>query len=298
MQLKQLLGYSNTSLHICAPGIPSPPPPKCEARCVDILCGFHACRHLINMFSLSLYTVSPPTITSQPQDRLSAIPEAGNVTFAISASGVHLSYSWQHNGQTLSADDGKYEGTDTPILTIHSIQETDEGLYLCVVTNRNGSVTSNTAILMLSRYLLEEKCYMHVTCTNPCTCTLASSYMHVCSLWQQYIRQLSSHPVTPPEILLGPQSMEVERGVIVELSCSAVGGGTLQFTWNTTANVTLPAPSTNEKNSTLTFIMSPTHMGDYQCTVTNERGSSVSETATINISMTTFSSNKGKLGKV
>lgn len=89
---------------------------------------------------------SAPTITSHPSN---ATEEEGeDATFSISATGAD-SYRWQKNGSNLS-NSSKYSGVTTTTLTVHDVEESDEGSYRCVASNGSGDTPSNSATLTVT----------------------------------------------------------------------------------------------------------------------------------------------------
>jgi hypothetical protein len=88
--------------------------------------------------SLSLHY--PPTITQQPQDTV--VNKGNSATLRISADGMTpLTFTWHRTGGALA-------GTgDT--LSIASVQTNNAGGYYVVVSNRLGTVTSQTATITL-----------------------------------------------------------------------------------------------------------------------------------------------------
>jgi len=90
--------------------------------------------------SLSLnLTPNVPMIAVQPTAQTPGIGNA--VTLAVAARGaVTLTYQWYKDGVAIS-------GATGATYTINSFQATDAGYYSVVVSNNNGSVTSNVASL-------------------------------------------------------------------------------------------------------------------------------------------------------
>ena len=89
---------------------------------------------------------------AEPRDALGVEP-GSNVTFSVDATGLRLRFLWQRVDETLLTDHTKYVGVATNMLTILSIRPEDAGLYVCVVSNAAGSVRSQGAILMLSKFM-------------------------------------------------------------------------------------------------------------------------------------------------
>ena len=102
----------------------------------------------------------------------------------------------------------------------------------------------------------------------------------------------TSHAVDPPTITVPPQSITVASGNNAEFTCTAIGEGTLAFTWTTTAPVNVPCSVPTHFNaqdgsetSTLSLTnVGSNHLGVYTCSVSNERGSAGTHQATLNLS--------------
>jgi len=95
---------------------------------------------LLFIISFSAYSQAPQ-ITQHP---LSGEKCTGNsVSFNVEATGASpLHYQWYFENNTV--------GTDSPTLTIPSVNQSNEGVYYCIVTNLSGSATSNDAILLVA----------------------------------------------------------------------------------------------------------------------------------------------------
>ena len=73
------------------------------------------------------------------------------MSFSVTATGTEpLSYQWQKDGVDLT-DGSSITGATTATLTIADVMESDEGGYMCVVTNTAGMDTSNTALLTVGK---------------------------------------------------------------------------------------------------------------------------------------------------
>jgi glucose/arabinose dehydrogenase len=88
-------------------------------------------------------TPTPPSITQQPANQSVLVGQ--NATFTVGATGTApLTYQWQRDG----ADIG---GATSSSFTLMSAQLTDSGAaFRCVVSNAQGSATSNAATLTVS----------------------------------------------------------------------------------------------------------------------------------------------------
>ncbi len=82
-----------------------------------------------------------PVITDHPDS--ATVPAGGSVTFEVTAVGATpLTYQWQRNSTPIS-------GATSRTLTITNVQAANAGSYNVVVTNTNGTATSNPAQLAL-----------------------------------------------------------------------------------------------------------------------------------------------------
>jgi formylglycine-generating enzyme required for sulfatase activity len=100
------------------------------------------------IWEYSSAAAAPPQITSpagQPQPQ--AVSVGGTATFSVQASGATpLSYRWQRDANNLT-EGGRITGTRSSTLRIANGQTSDAGNYRVVVSNPNGSVTSQSAQL-------------------------------------------------------------------------------------------------------------------------------------------------------
>ncbi len=88
---------------------------------------------------------SPPQITGQPQDQW--VTTGGTSTFTVAANSPGtMTYRWQRNGLFLT-DDSRITGTHSSTLQINQCSAGDAGSYSVLVSNPNGSVTSQNALL-------------------------------------------------------------------------------------------------------------------------------------------------------
>ena len=83
------------------------------------------------------------------------------MTFTVAATtgAGSLTYQWQLNGADLDPPPAGVSGATTSTLTIANVQESNEGMYRCVVTNAAGDTNSNAAQLTV-----REWSYMYMTC--------------------------------------------------------------------------------------------------------------------------------------
>ena len=73
-------------------------------------------------------TVTPPTITDQPDPQLLVVP-GQSATFTVVATGDNLMYQWQKGGSDIAI------GATSATYTIAAVAESDTGKYQCVVFN-------------------------------------------------------------------------------------------------------------------------------------------------------------------
>ena len=85
------------------------------------------------------------------------------MTFTVTATtdAGSLTYQWQLNGADLDPPPAGVSGANTSTLTIANVQERNEGMYRCVVTNAAGDTNSNAAQLTV-----REWSYMYMTCQS------------------------------------------------------------------------------------------------------------------------------------
>jgi hypothetical protein len=89
--------------------------------------------------------VIPPTIVGQPAPRTEYA--GSSVTFTLGASGTApLAYQWQKDDVNLT-DGGRISGATTGTLTLTSLTAADQGSYRAIVSNAQGTATSEGAAL-------------------------------------------------------------------------------------------------------------------------------------------------------
>lgn len=97
----------------------------------------------------SIFTVPPPEITTHPQDTVTNQGDRALLTCAASATYGPVTYQWQRvDGVPLDTD--KTFGITRNRLTISNTLPGDSGLYVCVVSNQDGSTTSREAFLRVN----------------------------------------------------------------------------------------------------------------------------------------------------
>ena len=102
----------------------------------------HPLTLITNSQAMNSATVGSPTISTQPAAQF--ILAAGqDVSLAVIATGVNLSYSWLYNDTPIA------DATNSTY-TITAAQPTDAGNYSVVVTNPYGSVTSSVAAVRVN----------------------------------------------------------------------------------------------------------------------------------------------------
>jgi len=110
--------------------------------------------------SVSPPVAEPPRITNHPHEVKDVTP-GKPVTFTIGATGTEpLSYEWQWKptGENGGSEEWllcNVEGPQTAVLSIPSVQKSNEGQYRCNISNCAGGHTSNTATLSLGKKLID-----------------------------------------------------------------------------------------------------------------------------------------------
>ena len=91
-------------------------------------------------------SVDAPMVTENPES-MDNITAGMTVSFMVEAMGPGtLLYQWSKDGNTLT-DDMKYSGAATSNLMVLMVDNNDEGMYSCEVSNDAGSDTSLSANL-------------------------------------------------------------------------------------------------------------------------------------------------------
>lgn len=96
----------------------------------------------LGVYEFGSSTGTTPLITQNPQSQ--TVCEGEDVTFSVSANGAQpLTFQWFRNGSTIS-------GASQNVYSITSATQAIAGNYTCVVTNGEGSSTSQTAVLTVN----------------------------------------------------------------------------------------------------------------------------------------------------
>lgn len=247
------------------------------------------------IFCYSFIFSQAPSITTQP---FSLVKCLGSVTsLSITATGAApLSYQWKKSGINV--------GANSSTLDFPSLQPTDDGDYVCEVTNGTGTATSNTALVRVvpsapsitsqptGQMICEgENAVMNVTVTglylgfqwmhnsvnipnafaniyaiNPAVSTDNGSYN--CSITNA-CGSVTSNIVTltvnmPPQIIVEPTNQVVCLGSNAVFSVTATGSG-LSFKWKKDGATIVGA-----NNNILTIPnISITDEASYLCTIWN-----------------------------
>ncbi len=91
-------------------------------------------------------TVNPLTqITSQSGDMTAELGD--NIQMSVTAENATV-YQWKKDGNLLS-DDGHFTGTNTNILQIHNVTQSDAGTYVCIVSGQCNIVESQPIQLVV-----------------------------------------------------------------------------------------------------------------------------------------------------
>ncbi len=85
--------------------------------------------------------ILPPVIVTHPQTQI--IMRGSTATFAVIAEGYGLSYQWTFNGKDIA-------GANQPVYMIPAAEAVNVGSYAVKVSNKAGSVTSQSAMLWLN----------------------------------------------------------------------------------------------------------------------------------------------------
>ncbi|MFN0205503.1 MAG: immunoglobulin domain-containing protein [Planctomycetota bacterium] len=271
-----------------------------------------SCNNTDNV-SIHRNLVVPPVITTHPSSQ--SICLGGGVVFSVVATNA-TSYQWRRNAVNL-VNGGAISGATTTSLTISTTVPGDAGNYDVVVTNSNGSSTSNAAVLTLvSPVSISVHPAAQSTCAgnmltltvtaanvtsyqwrkntvniggatsssltfNPIVVGDAATYDVVCgNLCGSVTSNSAAVSVFPsaPAITLQPASQNICAGGPVTFNVTANNAVSFQWRKNT-VNIG------GATNSSYTDVnVQAGDAGNYDCVVTNPCGSTTSLAATLGVS--------------
>jgi len=87
-----------------------------------------------------------PTIDVQPSNVATYVGNIANFTITATASAGSLTYQWKLNGVNVSTGTG---GTTSSYTTAALAYSDNNNIYTCLVTDSNGSISSNNALLTM-----------------------------------------------------------------------------------------------------------------------------------------------------
>ena len=107
-----------------------------------------------------LHVADPPTITQHPEELKGVVP-GKPVTFTVQATGTEpLTYQWQwkpagegSRKEWQECNVKRFPGANSSMLTIPTVQKSNEGSYCCTISNPVGSQTSKPAVLSVGKIL-------------------------------------------------------------------------------------------------------------------------------------------------
>lgn len=256
---------------------------------------------------------APPTITSHPASR--AANPGASTTFSVHASGASpFTYQWKKDGTNIS-------GATASSYTIASVATSHAGDYSVVVSNANGSATSNAATLTINTAVTitqqpvdtavnpGSSFSLSVTATGSAPITYqwkkdGSAISGATSATYTVASAASSHagnytvvvtnPVgsvtssaaavmvrTAPVILTHPLTQSFNAGATITLSVSASGSSPFSYQWY---KGTSAIPGATASTYTLTSAQA-SDAGGYKVVVTNALGTATSNTATLTLNI-------------
>lgn len=95
----------------------------------------------LNSNGASLIVDEEVTITSQPDPNVN-ICEGNNLNLTVDATGTDLVYQWRKDGTDL-INGGNISGVNSKNLIITDVDESDDGIYYCIVSGTCANVTSD-----------------------------------------------------------------------------------------------------------------------------------------------------------
>lgn len=132
---------------ISAAGLYTAPASVASTQTVTVTATSVADNTKLGTATVTLNPPAPPSITQQPQP--AATPSGQTATFSVTASGLNLTYQWQSMASG-AASFSNISGATSSSYTTPSTSAADNGTqFRCVVTNPQGSATSNPATLTI-----------------------------------------------------------------------------------------------------------------------------------------------------
>ena len=224
-----------------------------------------------------LSVAEPPRITNHPQDFKDVVPGTP-VNFTITTARTEpLSYQWQWKppGEEGGSEEWQVcdmEGPQTALLSIPSVQKSNEGSYRCVVSNCAVKQISEAAKLSIGKNLdINHKCMKHLV--------MAFCFIYSCT-------------ADPPRVTTDPKRVkDAVSGQPVTFTAHAAGTEPLSYQWQWkpageeggseewqlcdvegSQTAMLSIPSVQKPNE-----------GQYCCNISNCAGSQTSNTATLSL---------------
>ncbi len=273
--------------------------------------------------TLTVNTVTAPTITTQPASRSAAV--GSSVTFSVTASGTSpFSYVWRKNGVAIA-------GATQSSYTLSSVQQSDAANYTVVVTNSAGSATSTAAALTVTTapVISSQPTSQTITAGSSFTLSVAASGSPTPSYqWQKDGTALAGATTTtyavasarssdagsyavrvsnangavtsstavitvnvPPTVTIAPAAQTISAGTQLALSVAASGSPAPTYQWQKNGS-----NLAGETQSQLVIASAaPTDAGTYSVVVTNAAGtvSTVPVLVTVNYSQLVNLSTRG-----
>ncbi|HEY2952195.1 MAG TPA: immunoglobulin domain-containing protein, partial [Verrucomicrobiae bacterium] len=254
----------------------------------------------------------PPAITQQPVSLI--VTQGGNATFSVTATGdPTLTFQWLFNGNAITGATGSS-------LSIGNAQTNHAGLYVVVVSNNSGSVTSAGATLtvLVPPFIVTQPVSLSLPAGATATFSVVAGGDAPLSLrWRfngnpiagatagnlilnnvqtanegayDVVVFNNSGSVTslvatlrlavPPSILTPPVSLVVTQGSTATLSVTAAGDQPLSYQWRFNGTT----PLAGATNAVLTIPnVQPVHSGTYAVLVSNSVGAVTSAVATLTV---------------
>ncbi|WMJ73976.1 immunoglobulin domain-containing protein [Cytophagaceae bacterium ABcell3] len=208
------------------------------------------------------FTCAAPTVEVVSSDI--NVEEGEDFTLEVSVSGPgENTYQWFKDGEPI-------EGATESTYTVPSASVADAGSYYVVVTNDNGSVTSDEIHVNVS---------LAVDCNGVAGGTAEIDECGECAGGDTGIEPGSSCPVENPEIVSIPTELEATLGELFELNINATGPGSFTYRWYHNGN---PIDGATSSSYTVDET-SEEDAGTYYVVITSSNGG---ETRSDNITLT------------